>query len=81
MEVENNMTYGKYKKTKEYLNAEDIYLCVNGEDPVNEMYYPYQLDNVPIIGIGYLQNNIIQIDLVVLNWKDRFDPEWYAEYK
>ena len=56
------MTYGKYKKTKEYLNAEDIYLCVNGEDPVNEMYYPYQLDNVPIIGIGYLQNNIIQID-------------------
>jgi hypothetical protein len=45
------------------------------------MYYPYQLDNVPIIGIGYLQNNIIQIDLVVLNWKDRFDPEWYAECK
>ena len=32
------MTYGKYKKTKEYLNAEDIYLCVNGEDPVNEIH-------------------------------------------
>lgn len=75
------MTYGEYKETEEYINAEDIYLCVNGEDPVDEMYFPDELDNIPIIGIGYLQNNIIQIDLVVSNWEDRFDPGWYAECK
>lgn len=24
------MTYGEYKQTEEYLNAEDIDLCING---------------------------------------------------
>ena len=73
------MTYGEYKKTEEYLNAEDIYLCVNGEEPIDEMYYPVELDNMPIIGIGKFSDNTIQIDLIVSNWNNRYEENWIAE--
>ena len=73
------MTYGEYKKTKEYLNAEDIYLCVNGEEPIDEMYYPVELDNISIFGIGKFSDNTIQIDLIVSNWNNRYDENWIAE--
>ena len=45
------MTYGEYKKTDEYLNAEDVTVCVNGEDEIDEIYYPDELDFLPVVGI------------------------------
>ena len=32
------MTYEEFRKTEMYINAEDIDLCVNGEELVDEMY-------------------------------------------
>ena len=29
------MTYGEYKKTKEYKKAKNITVCVNGEDAIS----------------------------------------------
>lgn len=72
------MIYGEYKQTEEYLNAEDVSLCVNGEDPVDEMYYPEELNHLPVIGIGYSGNELL-IDIVCLNWDKRFEPDWIAQ--
>ena len=63
------MTYGEYKQTEEYLNAEDVDLCINGEEPIDEMYYPEELDHIPVLGIGSRADNTIQIDLIISNWK------------
>lgn len=73
------MTYGEYKQTEEYLNAEDIDLCINGEEPIDEMYYPEELDHIPIFGIGSRADNTIQIDLIISNWENRYDIGWIAE--
>lgn len=72
------MTYGELKQTEEYLNAEDIELCINGEDPVDEMYYPEELDHIQVIGTA-TDGNIMQIDLAISNWEDRYEPDWVAE--
>ena len=73
------MTYGEYKQTEEYLNAEDVDLCINGEEPIDEMYYPEELDHIPVLGIGSRVENTIQIDLIISNWKNRYDIGWIAE--
>ena len=72
------MTYGEYKKTDEYLNAEDVTVCVNGEDEIDEIYYPDELDFLPVVGVGYNATGI-EIDLVCSNWNRRFDIGWIAE--
>lgn len=76
---ENILTYGDFKKTSEYLNAEDTSLCINGEEPVDEMYYPEELDHIPVFGIGYGADNTIQIDLIISNWEDRYNVDWIAQ--
>ena len=72
------MTYGEYKKTDEYLNAEDVTVCVNGEDEIDEIYYPDELDFLPVVGVGYNATGI-KIDIVCSNWNRRFDIGWIAE--
>lgn len=73
------MTYGEFKETEMYMNAEDINLCVNGENPIDEMYYPEELDHLQVIGTGHFPNGNVQIDLVCSNWDKRFEPDWIAE--
>lgn len=72
------MTYGEFKKTKEYKRAEDVTVCVNGEDAIDEMYYPDELDSLPVVGVGY-NGKCIMIDLVCRNWDKRFDVGWIGE--
>lgn len=72
------MTYGEYKKTDGYLNAEDVIVCMNGEDEIDDMYYPDELDNLLVVGVGYNATEI-KIDLVCSNWNKRFDVGWIAE--
>jgi hypothetical protein len=70
------MTYGELKQTDMYLNANDIDLCVNGEDPIDEMYYPEELDQLPVVGTGNMANSSLLIDLVCSNWDKRFEVGW-----
>lgn len=72
------MTYGEFKKTKEYKRAEDVTVCVNGEDAIDEIYYPDELDFLPVVGVGY-DGKCIMIDLVCNNWDKRFDVGWIGE--
>lgn len=72
------MLHGEYKKTDEYLNAEDITLCINGTDEIDEMYYPDELDYLEVVGIGYSANGLF-IDLVCSNWDKRFNVGWVGE--
>lgn len=74
------MTYGDFKETKIYLNAEDSAICVNDEDILyDEMYYPEELDHLPVIGTGITSEGLLQINLLCSNWKDRNEPDWVAE--
>lgn len=79
------MTFGELKETDMYINAEDIDICVNGEEPINEEYFYVDeiclLDNLPVVGIGHFSNGILQIDLVSSNWDKRFDEDWIPEAK
>ena len=72
------MIYGEFKQTKEYLNAEDVSVCVNGEDPIEEMYYPTELDQLSVIGCGYCGKELI-IDLICENWNERFEIGWIGK--
>lgn len=72
------MTYGELKEKDFYQNAEDTFLCVNGEEPVDEMYYPYELDSLQVIGIGFNADNILVIDIVCTNWDNRYELDWIA---
>lgn len=74
------MTYGEFKKTKEHHKANDVSLCINGNDVVDEMYYPVELDCVPIVGVSYLANESITIDLIIHNWDRRFERNWESQY-
>jgi len=73
------MTYGKLKKTKKYKKANGTSLSVNGEEPVDEMYYPEELDHLTVIGIGYMANGDLNIDVVCNNWEHRTDVGWVAQ--
>lgn len=77
------MTYGEYKQKEEYLNAEDVDLCINGEDPIDEEYFYVDefciLDNLPVVGIGYMTNGTLHIDLACTNWDKRFELGWIPE--
>lgn len=73
------MTYGELKNKDFYINADDIELCINGEEIVDEMYYPYELDFLNVVGIGFNNDNTLLIDLICINWKDRFEADWIAQ--
>ena len=53
-------------------------VCVNGEDAISEIYYPDELDFLPVVGVGY-DTEGITIDLVCTNWDKRFDIGWIGE--
>ena len=73
------MTYGELKETDLYKNAFDSFLCINGEEEIDEMYYPEELDHIPVIGTGHSLDGTLQIDLLISNWKDRYNSNWRAE--
>ena len=67
------------KNTYIYENADDIYLYVNSEEEaIDEMYYPEELDHLPVVGTGFI-NNELHIDIVCSNWNDRNEVGWVAE--
>ena len=70
--------YGNFKKNKIYKRAQDVNLIVNGEEPIDEMYYPYELDELPVIGFGF-DGKSLDIDIICVNWEDRFELGWIAE--
>lgn len=79
------MTYGEYKQTEEYLNAEDIEVCVNGEESIDEEdFYVDELctlDDLPVIGTANMADRTLHIDLVCTNWDKRFEPDWIPEFR
>ena len=78
--IVNMITYGDFKKTKMYLNEEDSAICVNDEDVLyDEMYYPEELDHLPVIGTVSTSEGLLVINLLCSNWKDRNEPNWIAE--
>lgn len=72
------MTYGELKEKDVYKNADDVILCVNGEEPIDEMYYPFELDHLNVIGTGH-SGNILHIDIICENWDDRHEVNWIAK--
>lgn len=56
------MKFYELKKTKQYKNAIDINIFVNGES-IDEQYYPVELDELEVIGVGYMADNTLNIDL------------------
>ena len=74
------MTYWEFKKTEMYLNAEDSAICVNDEDALyDEMYYPEELDHLPVIGTGLTSEGLLQINLLCSNWESRNNIDWVAK--
>lgn len=61
------MTYGEIKETDAYLNATDVEVCVNGSDPIEEMYYPEELDDLLVVGTGHHADGTLLLDLVCEN--------------
>ena len=73
-------TYGDFKRTKLYLQAENTAICVNDEDELyDEMYFPEELDHLPVIGIISKPDGMLGINLLCSNWDDRYEPDWVAE--
>lgn len=73
------MTYGEIKETEMYIKAEDVSVSVNEEEPIDEQYYPYELDMLPVVGTGHMANGELHIDLACANWDKRFDVDWVAK--
>lgn len=74
------MTYGEFKKTEMYLNAKDSAICINDEDILyDEMYYPEELDHLPVIGFGSTPEGMLQINLLCSNWENRNEIDFVAE--
>ena len=77
------MTYGEIKETKAYINAEDIEVCVNDEEPIDEEYFYVDefcvLDNLTVVGTGSKPDGTLHIDLVCTNWDKRNNPDWIPE--
>lgn len=81
------MTYEEFKNTKEYISADDTSVCINGEEEIDEMYYPGELDFLPVVGVSYLPVIVngrmvtrLVIDLVCSNWDKRFDVDFLGEF-
>lgn len=73
-------TYGDFKRTKMYLQAENTAICINNEDELyDEMYFPEELDHLPVIGIISKPDGMLGINLLCSNWDDRYEPDWVAE--
>ena len=73
-------TYGEFKKTEMYLNAVDSAICVNDENILyDEMYYPEELDHLPVVGTCFRPDGFLEINLLCDNWDDRYEPGWVAE--
>lgn len=74
------MTYGEFKKTEIYLNAEDSAICINDEDILyDEMYYPEELDHLLVIGFESTPEGMLQINLLCSNWGNRNEIDFVAE--
>ena len=77
------MTYGEIKETEAYINAEDIEVCVNGEEPIDEEYFYVDefciLDDLLVIGTANMADGTLHIDLVCTNWNKRFETDWIPE--
>ena len=74
------MTYGDFKETEMYLNAEDSAICINDEDILyDEMYYPEELNHLLVIGTGFTADGLLQINLLCSNWGDRNEVDFVAE--
>ena len=77
------MTFGEIKQTKEFINAPDYEVRVNGGEPVEEEYYYIDevclLDKLLVVGTGSWSDGTLRIDLVCSNWDKRFDIDWYPE--
>jgi len=74
------MTYGEFKKTEIYLNAEDSAICINDEDILyDEMYYPEELDHLLVIGFESTPEGMLQINLLCSNWGNRNEIDFIAE--
>ena len=74
------MLFKDLKESDAYKNADDIFVCVNGEDAIDETYYPIELDLLPVIGAGYSNNgSTLMIDLGCSNWDDRYNSNWIAK--
>ena len=67
------MTYGEFKNTKTYRDATDTSISVNGSEPIDEMYYPLELDFLDVVGTSHHPDGGINIDLVCE------DNEWLEE--
>lgn len=73
-------TYVEFKRTKLYLQAENTAICVNNEDKLyDEMYFPEELDNLPVIGIISKPDGMLVINLLCSNWNDRYESDWVTE--
>ena len=73
-------TYGEFKKAEMYLNAVDSAICVNDDDMLyDEMYYPEELDHLPVAGTCFRSDGLLEINLLCDNWDDRYEPGWVAE--
>ena len=55
-------------------DARDIEISVNGEDPIDETYYP-EIESFPVVGFGNM-DGVLKIDLVCPNWDERFNIDW-----
>ena len=73
------MTYGEIKETDLYINAEDVEVCVNGEDTIDEEYFYVDefcmLDDLPVVGTGNMEDGTLHIDLLCANWDERYDAD------
>lgn len=73
-------TYGDFKRTKMYLQAENTVICINNEDELyDEMYFPEELDHLPVIGIISKPDGMLGINLLCSNWDDRYEQDWVAD--
>jgi hypothetical protein len=77
------MTYGEFKKTEVYVNANDIEICVNGEEPIDEEYFAVDefcmLDELLVFNFEMMINNLLHIDLYCANWNKRLEFGWVPE--
>ena len=77
------MLYSVLKESEDYINAEDIEISVNGEEPIDEEYYYVDevclLDNLTVVGIGHKTDGTLHVDLICSNWDKRFESDWVPE--
>lgn len=62
--MERQLQYYQFKKSKEYKKAVDVNVFINGNGPIDEMYYPDELDGLLVVGVGYKLDGTIDVDLI-----------------